>query len=117
MAPDVLNSRYDTKADIWSLGVIVYILLTSKKPFDGKNDEELYTNIRYHEPDYEGLSHYMEDGELATDFLRKCLNKNANARSNAHDLLRHKWFEQLVINCEVPEDQLVDTGLNIYSFK
>lgn len=117
MAPDVLNSQYDTKADIWSLGVIVYILLTSKKPFDGENDEELYTKIRYHEPDYEGLSHYFEGGEYATDFLRKCLNKNANARYNAHDLLRHKWFEQLVINCEVPEEQLVDTGLNIYSFK
>ena len=35
IAPDVLNRMYDNKADIWSIGVITYILLTGKPPFEG----------------------------------------------------------------------------------
>ena len=92
MAPEVLNKMYDTKADIWSLGVIAYILLTSKQPFEGKTEEEMFTKIRVFAPDYEGLSHYLKGGKYVTDFLQKCLNKNPNQRANANDLLHHKWF-------------------------
>ena len=69
MAPEVLNRMYDSKADVWSLGVITYILLTSKQPFEGKDEPDMFNNIRYFEPDYTGLSHYLENGEYVTDFL------------------------------------------------
>ena len=77
----------------------------------------MFTQIRVFAPDYEGLSHYLKGGKYVTDFLQKCLNKNPNSRANANDLLHHKWFQKLVINCEVPKEQLVDTGLNIYAFR
>ena len=38
MAPEVLNKMYDSKADVWSLGVIAYILVTSKQPFEGEDE-------------------------------------------------------------------------------
>ena len=65
MAPEVLNYNYDFKADVWSLGVIAYMLLTGKKPFEGETEEELKEKIRYHEPDYTGLAHYYDGGQYA----------------------------------------------------
>lgn len=47
MAPEIFNERkYDEKADIWSLGIIMYILLTGKAPFFGNDDERLISQIK-----------------------------------------------------------------------
>ena len=37
--------------------------------FEGKDEPDMFNNIRYFEPDYTGLSHYLENGEYVTDFL------------------------------------------------
>lgn len=41
IAPEVIKGDYSHKCDIWSLGVILYILVTAVPPFDGKNDKEI----------------------------------------------------------------------------
>jgi calcium-dependent protein kinase len=39
ISPEVISGKYDQKCDLWSLGVILYILVTGTPPFDGDNDK------------------------------------------------------------------------------
>jgi len=119
MAPEVLNKAYDVKADIWSVGVIAYIMLTGKQPFVGKDGDQndLFTKIRYFSPDYEELERYNDDGMQVTDFIKKCLNRNPKQRWDAEELLAHKWFGTHVIDQHIPEEHLVSAKLNLLTFK
>lgn len=49
MSPEMINkqNKYDERIDIWSVGIVVYQIICKTKPFNGKNLEELFTNIRF----------------------------------------------------------------------
>ena len=46
MAPEVIDGDYDEKCDVWSLGVLLYIMLSGYIPFYGKSKEQKYLNIK-----------------------------------------------------------------------
>jgi calcium-dependent protein kinase len=45
MAPEVLKENYDEKCDVWSAGILLYIMLCGYPPFNGKSDEEIFKKI------------------------------------------------------------------------
>ena len=46
MAPEILAHSYDERCDIWSIGVILYVLLSAVPPFDGDNDKEILQSVK-----------------------------------------------------------------------
>ena len=46
IAPEVLNKNYDERCDVWSIGVILYILLSGKPPFNGNDENEILEKIK-----------------------------------------------------------------------
>ena len=53
-APEVLNGQYDQKCDLWSMGVVTFMLLSGRPPFNGKDVEELDDRIKRCDYDYVG---------------------------------------------------------------
>ena len=83
MPPEVCQDKpYDVKADVWSLGVIVYELITLKKPFEGTDFHELFQAI-IHQP----LDPLPDDSSADLQLLIKALlNKDKEKRSSIFDI-------------------------------
>ena len=91
IAPEVLEKKYNEKCDLWSIGVIMYILLSGKPPFNGVNDEEIYKKILNGSYDLKNEPWDKISNE-AKDLIYKLLLRDTEKRINAEDALKHKWF-------------------------
>jgi len=92
MAPEVLKRKYDEKCDLWSIGVIFYILLTGRPPFDGNDDDEILKNVEkgvYDKTTYP----YPSLSSLAKDLINKLLQYDPKKRISAEESLEHQWFK------------------------
>ena len=72
IAPEVLLNEYDAKADMWSIGIIVYMMLTGKAPFDGKDDREIIRNVRIGKFSME-LKELRKKSHECKDFIKQLL--------------------------------------------
>lgn len=92
VAPEVLESQYGLGCDIWSLGVILYMLLSGKPPFNGKNDEEVIKSIKGKTYSLEGPI-WDNFSTECKDFIRTLLDVNPESRITAKQALENPWLE------------------------
>ena len=92
VAPEILEgTKYDTKADMWSLGVIVYILLGGYPPFIEQNQRDLFRKIR--KGQYEFHEEYWgQVSEDAKGLISSLLTVSPSRRLSAVDALGNKWI-------------------------
>ncbi|CAD8138169.1 unnamed protein product [Paramecium octaurelia] len=92
IAPEVINKQYDKKCDVWSCGVILFIMLCGFPPFNGQSQQELYQRIQagvysFDEPEWKEIS------EDAKDLIKKMLVTDPDKRISAQDALQHEWIK------------------------
>lgn len=112
VSPEVLNGKYDEKCDIWSAGVILYILLCGYPPFNGANDNAIYQKImnkKYTFPEREWSNISKEAKDLISHMICE-----PDVRYNAHQVLNHEWVEKNAPNAKAFLDDLNYLNLKRY---
>ena len=105
-SPEVLKNKYDQKCDIWSCGVIMYLLLCGKFPFSGKSEEEITKKILFGKLNFNSKQ-FQNVSESAKDLIIKCLNKDKNKRITVKQALHHEFFAGEIDINNIFEDEVI----------
>ena len=114
-SPEVLKNNYNQKCDIWSCGVIMYILLCGRYPFYGSTEEEITRKILIGNFNFDD-KHFDNVSENAKDLIRKCLIHDKNKRITVKEAIKHEFFSGEIDINNIFEDE-VDTKHILYSLK
>jgi len=92
VAPQVLGGRYDHTCDLWSAGVIMYILLCGYPPFYGRSDQEVLAKVRKGVVSFEDKEWKDVSGD-AKHLIRMLLKMQPRERITAEQALSHEWIK------------------------
>lgn len=118
MAPQVLQGVYTSQADLWSIGVITYMLLSSSKPFYARKRRYMIDKIMRCDYNFNGpgWKHVSKEGK---SFVSALIMLNPKERLTAEQALDHRWLstEFPLSDRRPPEDFMDDVHDNIVSYR
>lgn len=91
IAPEVLSKNYNEKCDLWSCGVILYILLSGRPPFYGKNDKEILRSVLEGHYSIQGAE-WAKISPEAKSLISRMLQFNPKDRITSEQALNHPWI-------------------------
>jgi len=115
IAPEVLNKNYNSKCDIWSCGVIAYIVLSGMPPFNGQSDQEIMKKVRAGSFSFDDKV-WNNISDNCKDFITQLLTYKQEERPTASQALQHPWIVELSTTV-VDEKSACDALSNLKSFK
>ncbi|KAF6155375.1 hypothetical protein GIB67_019901 [Kingdonia uniflora] len=112
VAPEVLHRAYGTEADMWSIGVIAYILLCGSRPFWARTESGIFRAVLKADPSFEEAP-WPSLSSDARDFVKGLLNKDYRKRLTASQALSHPWLSNNQ-GSKIPLDIVVYKFVKIY---
>lgn len=94
IAPEVIRGIYSKECDIWSLGVLMYFLLSGKQPFYANTANELFQRVLAGDYDF-SFSIWDSISGDAKDLIRRMLQVDPDTRININEALKHEVFNRI----------------------
>ena len=101
VSPEILAGPYNLKCDIWSLGIILYMMLSGYPPFDGETDRDILEAVKNGELQF-SESVWDSISAEAKDLIRHLLDRNPTTRFTAEEVLAHPWCHSQIRSPETP---------------
>ena len=98
IAPEVLTGNYTEKCDVWSCGVILYILLCGYPPFYGENNKEILEAVKSGKVDF-STPEWKDKSKLSIDLIRKMI-VSQDARLFADEVIKHPWMQAKIFKVD-----------------
>jgi calcium-dependent protein kinase len=114
VAPEVLRKHYGPEADVWTAGVIVYILLSGVPPFWAETQQGIFDAVLKGVIDFDSEP-WPVISDSAKDLIRRMLNPRPSERLKAHEVLCHPWISQNGVAPDRPLDPAVLSRLKQFS--
>lgn len=103
VAPEVLKRKSGPESDVWSIGVITFILLCGRRPFWDKTEDGIFKEVLKKKPDFRRKP-WPTITNSAKDFVKKLLVKDPRARLTAAQALSHPWVREGGNASDIPID-------------
>jgi calcium-dependent protein kinase len=115
IAPEVLSMNYTEKCDVWSCGVILFILLSGAPPFGGQTDEDILRRVKTGKFSFAHES-WRTISEAAKSLIRKMLTMDPRQRISAQECLDDEWIRTFCTQQAVTTHSVVFSLNNLKAF-